>query len=172
MSYEEAVNQFRKQKDEFFKKSSQSPLTPAQRDKFEALSYFPPDINFRYEVEIVAYEKQKRIMIQTSKGIPQEYIRYGYIEFTVNDQICRLTVYKSEDSDYFFIPFKDKTTGKETYDAGRYIEVEHIKKNKYVLDFNFAYNPYCAYNENWICPLTPFENNLQCAITAGEKKFH
>ncbi len=117
------------------------------------------------------FNKQDRVNIVTSKGNVQEYIKHGYVEFEVDSQKYMLTVFKDTDSDYFFVPFKDKTTGKETYEAGRYIELEKANNDEYELDFNASYNPYCAYNENWVCPLTPFENTLSVEILAGERKF-
>jgi len=172
MSYEELVNKARQEKDEFFKHSKHSPLTPAQQRSFQGLNYFEPDINYRFEVELQEYQNQQEVVIQTSKGDSQKYVRYGFIEFELEGKTNILSVYTQKGSKYFFVPFKDKTTGKETYGAGRYIEIDHLEKNKYILDFNFAYNPYCAYNDNWTCPLTPFENKLDVSIKAGEKKFH
>ncbi|RLG12869.1 hypothetical protein DRN69_06365 [Candidatus Pacearchaeota archaeon] len=172
MNYEEMVFKSREEKDKFFRNHPYSPLTTEQKRKFKGLNYFEPNISYRYEVKINKYEDQRKVSIRTSKGTAKEYIRWGYIEFERDSKTNILSVFKQEGEDYFFIPFKDKTTGKETYSAGRYIEVENLGDDLYLLDFNFAYNPYCAYNDNWVCPLTPFENNLEIAIEAGEKKFH
>ena len=109
--------------------------------------------------------------MMTSKGDEQDYIKFAYIEFQVDSVDCLLTVYMEDNSDYLFVPFKDKTTGEDTYSAGRYIELEKIGEKQYLLDFNLAYNPYCAYNDRWVCPLTPFENRLKIGINAGEKNF-
>ena len=171
MSYRDLVVKQRIQKDDYFRNHHHSPLTEEQISKFKTLNYFEVDENYRFIVELKQYNKKQNVDIRTSTGSLQTYIRFGYVEFRIKDVLNTLTVYKQHDSDYFFIPFKDLTTGKETYGAGRYIELEKIDKNLYSLDFNFAYNPYCAYNDNWTCPLTPFENILKVEIKAGEKAF-
>ena len=171
MEDEKAINQQRMEKDNFFKHSPYSPLTPEQRRNFQGLSYFPFNPKYRFVVELKLFQNQQKVRIITSKGTEQEYIRYGYFEFEVDGKKCMLSVYKQPNDDYLFLPFKDQTSGKETYGAGRYLEVERIGKNKYLLDFNLAYNPYCAYNDNWVCPLVPFENILPVPILAGEKRF-
>jgi len=171
MNYQKQIEEFRKEKDMFFKTSPYTPLTSEQQEAFSGLNYFRVDEKFRFIVELKEFKNKTLIKIITSKGTEQEYIRYGFVEFEVDGVKCMLTVFKQVNSDYFFVPFKDKTSGKETYGAGRYIEIEHIEGNKYILDFNLAYNPYCAYNENWVCPLVPFENHLPVEIRAGEKSF-
>ena len=82
-----------------------------------------------------------------------------------------LTIFKDQRSDNLFLPFADATSGNETYGAGRYLEIEMQNEGQLLVDFNYAYNPYCAYNENWSCPLTPAENRLSVAIRAGESLF-
>ena len=99
------------------------------------------------------------------------FVRWGKISFKVEDQPTQLTVYKDADSDEFFLPFADATSGSETYGAGRYLEVEELPDGRLLVEFNYAYNPYCAYNESWSCPLTPLENRIQVSIRAGEKSF-
>ncbi len=171
MRYEDQLINIRKQKNEFFKNSNHSPLTPQQQEVFHSLDYYNVNEKFKFVVELKLFNQQERVNIVTSKGDVQEYIKHGFIEFEIDSKKHMLTVFKDIDSDYFFIPFKDKTTGKETYSAGRYVELERLNKNKYKIDFNSSYNPYCAYNDNWVCPLTPFENTLDIEISAGEKNF-
>ncbi|MCI0552006.1 MAG: DUF1684 domain-containing protein, partial [Anaerolineae bacterium] len=84
-------------------------------------------------------------------------------------QTAELTIYKN--SRGYFLPFVDDLAGKETYSAGRYLELEKLPNGKFLVDFNLAYNPYCAYNEQWSCPITPAENRLSVAVSAGEKIF-
>ncbi len=103
--------------------------------------------------------------MQTSTGDEQDYVRVGQIHFKVKGQEAALQVYRS-------IPFVDLTAPKETYGAGRYLEPEKTGENRMLVDFNYAYNPYCAYNEKWSCPLPPMENRLKLRIEAGEKNFH
>ena len=110
------------------------------------------------------------MVMQTSTGGVQEYIRHGKFKFQVDGQEAELTIYQSEHG--FFLPFVDSLAGSETYPAGRYLEPEALPGNHFLVDFNVAYNPYCAYNETWSCPITPAENRLKVPIRAGEKLFH
>lgn len=161
--------QFRKEKDEFFARDPHSPLTREQKRSFQGLSYFPPSEAYRFELEIEEFADKTLVLIQTSTGDVQEYERYGRFRFLVQDQPAELTLYHSETG--YFLPFVDSLAGVETYPAGRYLEPEPLGGRRFLLDFNFAYNPYCAYNENWSCPLTPPENRLKVPIPAGEKIF-
>lgn len=110
----------------------------------------------------------------TSKGTRQLFNRVGYFDFTIEGRGVRLSAYQSagRDDPNIFIPFRDSTSGKESYGAARYLELKVEHDDNYVLDFNYAYNPYCAYSEDYICPLPPHENWLSVPIRAGEKKFH
>lgn len=164
------LDDFRKEKDDFFARHPQSPLTPEQRRDFKGLSYFPENEALRLEVQIEPFEDHQPMMMQTSTGGVQEYIRFGRFKFPVDGQEAVLTIYKA---DYgFFLPFVDSLAGEETYPAGRYLEPEPLPGNRFLVDFNIAYNPYCAYNEMWSCPITPAENRLKVPIRAGEKLFH
>jgi uncharacterized protein len=160
---------FRAEKDEFFAHHPQSPLNQEQRDIFDGLSYFPDNDALRLELEIDEFDEKEQIEIQTSTGDIQHYIRFGKIHFEVESQAASLTVYQSDHG--FFIPFVDELANKETYGAGRYLDPGLLPNGKLAVDFNLAYNPYCAYNERWSCPLTPWENRLELPIEAGEKNF-
>ncbi len=172
MNYKEDVEKHREQKNDFFKNQHYSPLTEKQISSFKALDYYDIDESYLYSVELKEYSQQQEIEMRTSTGNIQNYIRFGYVEFDVEGKTNSLTVYKQPNSDYLFVPFKDQTSGEETYGAGRYIELEKQSKDSFILDFNLAYNPYCAYSDKWTCPLTPFENNLKVEIKAGERNFH
>jgi len=161
---------FRAEKDAFFANHPQSPLTRQQKKAFQGLAYFPEAPGLRFEVEVERFHDQHEIQIQTSTGDVQTYSRYGKIRFQVDGQDAELTIYA--DHHGFFLPFVDSEAGRETYPAGRYLEPEPLANGRFLIDFNLAYNPYCAYNESWSCPLTPFENRLNVAIRAGEKIFH
>src|SRR3990170_4314795 len=161
---------FRAEKDAFFAKHLQSPLTRKQKKAFQGLAYFPEAPGLRFEAEVERYHAQQDIQLQTSTGDFQTYRHYGKFRFRVDGQDAELTVFA--DHHGFFLPFVDILAGQETYMAGRYLEPEPIANGKFLIDFNLAYNPYCAYNESWSCPLTPFENRLKVAIRAGEKIFH
>ncbi len=158
---------FRREKDEFLAEDPQSPLTPEQRKGFRGLNYFPENRALHLVLPVEEFEKKDAIRMPTSTGDVQMYTRFGKIKFTVEGQPAELTVYASRDG--FFLPFVDSLAGKETYGAGRYFEPALAGKGKLLIDFNYAYNPYCAYNENWSCPVTPAENRLKVPIRAGER---
>src|SRR5258708_30033605 len=159
----------RRQKDDFFKHSPHSPLGPVQQIKFSGLSYYDPDPAFSFELVPEPFVDQKHIKMQTSTGDLRSYQRWGQVKFQVDGQEASLTLYYAPGQPAFFVPFMDATTGSETYDAGRYVEVERLPGGKVRLDFNLAYNPYCAYGPQWSCPIPPQENRLTVAIRAGEK---
>jgi len=164
------LDEFRAEKDDFFKTHPQSPLTREQKHDFHGLNYFPENEDLRLEVQVELLNDQKPMMMQTSTGGVQEYMRYGKFRFQTDGQEAELTIYQSENG--FFLPFVDALADKETYPAGRYLEPEPLPGNRFHVDFNVAYNPYCAYNEMWSCPITPVENRLNVAVRAGEKLFH
>lgn len=161
---------FRAEKDRFFGSHPQSPLLPEQQQVFEGLSYFPEDPALRMELTPEVFATRETISLPTSTGDTQEYTRYGRLRFEVEGQSVELTLYRTFHG--FFLPFVDSQAGKETYGAGRYIDPEPLPNGAFLVDFNLAYNPYCAYNDQWSCPLTPFENRLPVAIKAGERLFH
>jgi uncharacterized protein (DUF1684 family) len=163
------LDMFRAQKDEFFASHPESPLTPEQKQGFQGLNYFPENPDLRLEVAVEELAEQDEIQMQTTTGGVQDYIRYGKFKFQVDGQEAELTIYASQHG--FFLPFADSLAGTETYGAGRYLEPEHLGNGTFLVDFNLAYNPYCAYNEAWTCPITPFENRLKVPIRAGEKTF-
>ncbi|MGE5464586.1 MAG: DUF1684 domain-containing protein [Syntrophothermus sp.] len=164
------LTEFRTEKDEFFRRHPQSPLTPEQKSGFTGLNYFPENESLRLEVMVEPLKEQAPMQMQTSTGGVQAYTRYGKFRFQVDGEQVELTIYESENG--FFLPFVDSLAGKETYPAGRYLEPEALPGNRFLVDFNLAYNPYCAYNEMWSCPITPPENRLKVPIRAGEKLFY
>lgn len=160
---------FRLQKDEFFAHDAHSPLTHEQKHDFEGLDYFPENPDLRLEVEVNEDSEKEVLNMQTSTGDFQPFRRYGTFSFEVDGEPAELTIYVNEHG--FFMPFVDSLRGTETYPAGRYLEPEPLQNSKFLVDFNLAYNPYCAYNEMYSCPLPPAENRLQVPIRAGEKIF-
>ena len=165
----QSLNTFRVEKDQFFGRHHQSPLTPVQKQHFQGLNYFPENAALRLEVDVETSSTSGNILIQTTGGQPQSYQRFGKFRFLVDGQSAELTIYKNQQG--YFLPFVDGLAGKETYPAGRYLEPEKLPSGKFLVDFNLAYNPYCAYNEQWSCPITPAENRLKVAVRAGEKIF-
>ena len=160
---------FRAEKDDFFKHHPQSPLLRDQKAKFAGLQYFPENESLRLEVKVQRFEDESQIVMQTSTGGVQEYIRYGRFKFDVDGQPAELTIYENENG--YFLPFVDALAGKETYPAGRYLEPAPLPGDRFLVDFNLAYNPNCAYNEMWSCPITPAENRVKVPIRAGERLF-
>jgi uncharacterized protein len=163
------LDEFRAAKNEFFAKHPQSPLAAHQKPGFKGLVYFPENPALRLEVAVDEFPVKDEISVQTTTGATQPYQRWGRFHFTVEAQPVALTLYSSDNG--LFLPFVDSLAGKETYPAGRYLEPEPLGDGRYLIDFNLAYNPYCAYNDRWSCPLTPFENRLKVPIRAGEKIF-
>jgi len=161
----------RKQKDEFFKSDSHSPLSTEQKRAYEGLSYYPENRALRFDAKVKPFAEHEHVQMQTSTGGMQNYLKYGTFEFQVDGQPAMLTVYVSEDGDAF-VPFVDATSGPETYGAGRYLELEHHGDNRFHVDFNMAYNPWCAYSPEFSCPIPPRENRIPVPIRAGEKNFH
>ena len=158
---------FRKEKDEFFREGHQSPLLPEQQAAFRGLSYFPEDPDLRLTVEVSRFPEEQEVKIQTNTGDVQTYRRYGRFKFEVEGRTAELTIFEYENG--YFLPFADSLAGQETYGAGRYLEPERQADGRFEVDFNLAYNPYCAYNERWSCPITPPENRIKVPIRAGER---
>lgn len=164
------ISDFRKEKDELFGTTQDSPLTNEQKRDFKGLKYFSEDPKFHVSA-ILETEDGGLIDIKTSAGDTEAYKKYGKIKFEIDGKEQSLNVYKSTDSNHLFLPFRDATNKSDTYHDGRYVEAEE-EDGKIDLDLNYAYNPYCAYNDNFRCPITPEENTLTIEIKAGEKKYH
>jgi uncharacterized protein (DUF1684 family) len=170
------VMEWRKDRDQFFKTHQRSPLTPAEKKLFKGLKYYPFDSQYVFSSQIERYifhndNPKYYAAFLTNKGTNKRYIRYGKLQFKLNGKDYTIETYKSILSDMLFIPFKDMTNGKETYEGGRYIDAEILPGYRMMLDFNMAYHPSCAYNEKFICALPPKENMLEIEIKAGEKTF-
>ncbi len=173
---EQEVLKWRKERDAFFKNHQRSPLLPQDKKKFKGIKYYPFDPSYVFSGQIERFvfhinNPKYYATFLTNKGTNKRYIRYGRFHFTLKGREYTMEIYKSILSDYLFIPFKDKTNGKETYEGGKYIDAEILPDYKMVLDFNMAYHPSCAYNEKFICALPPRENMLDIEIRAGEKNF-
>jgi uncharacterized protein (DUF1684 family) len=164
------LEDFRAQKDDFFGSHPQSPLTREQKLNFKGLNYFPEKEDLRLEVKVDEFLMKETFEMQTSTGDVQVYEKFGKFRFKVEGDEAELTIYQSEHG--FFLPFVDSLANLETYPAGRYLEPEPLPGGHFLVDFNVAYNPYCAYNEMWSCPITPAENRLKVAVRAGERLFH
>lgn len=150
-------------------------LNQDEIDHFEGLDYYPFSPDYQIEAVLIK-DKGKKFEMLTSTDRKPWYRRYGFIEFEVNGIKCKLEVYQNlalkkrkEYKNYLFIPFTDLTCGETTYGAGRYIDTEIPEGNTLLIDFNLAYNPYCAYSHRYSCPIPPEFNHLKTLIEAGEK---
>jgi uncharacterized protein len=165
---------FRAEKDTFFREHPGSPLTAEQRASFAGLDYFAeaPELVVAATLETEGVDLDESIAMPTTTGSTQVYRRAGVVRFEVDGEAATLTLFASPDMHELFLPFRDATSGRQTYGAGRYLEVEPPDADgRVVVDFNDAYNPYCAYNASWSCPIPPGENWLAVAIRAGERTF-
>lgn len=171
-----SLSEMRAEKDHYFRDDDSSPLTPEQRLDFEGLPYYPEDPTFDVTATLEPFEQAQKLTMITSRGTRQDFYRLGRLHFKIQGTPQELTLFQDAGQQYLFLPFTDATSGDTTYDAGRYVEVEAAGRDGEALlvriDFNQAYNPYCAYNESWVCPIPPAENRLTVPILAGEKKFH
>jgi uncharacterized protein (DUF1684 family) len=163
------LTEFRAAKDAFFRDDPQSPLTPEQHRSFAGLAYFDEQPALALELRPEPFEQSERVEMQTSTGEVAGYERWARASFEVDGEPASITLYR--DGHALFVPFQDATSGGESYGAGRYLEPEETHDGRVMLDFNYAYNPYCAYNERWSCPLPPAENRLPVPIRAGERSF-
>lgn len=148
-------------------------LNQQEIEAFEGLDYFDFDSTFQVTAKLTK-KKGKKFKMPTSTERLPVYRRYGFIDFTIGDSLCRLEVYQNmsymkENKRHLFVPFRDATTRELTYGGGRYLDLEIPKGDSLLVDFNFAYNPYCAYTYKASCPIPPAVNTLSVPIRAGEK---
>lgn len=171
--YTAQIETDRRDKDSSFKAGKDSPLLPDDKANFKGLSYYPVKPELRIIARLERLPEPAYIQIENTTEGSENYLRWGWAHFQFQGKEQKLLILQptTGDTDYLFIPFADETSARETYGAGRYLEVSEPEGNKIVLDFNQAYNPYCAYNEKYSCPLPPRENLLTVAIEAGEKTY-
>jgi uncharacterized protein (DUF1684 family) len=168
--YGARIAEERAQKDQAFREGGEKmPVRAADVDKFLPLSYFPIDEAYAVPAQLEPAATRQMITMLTSTGTVREVERIGTLKFSVKGQPLKLTAYLEKGSTTLFVPFTDLTSGTETYQAGRYLELPPTATGIYVIDFNAAYNPYCYYNEEYECPLPPSENRLAVPIRAGER---
>jgi uncharacterized protein (DUF1684 family) len=170
------IEEQRCRKDEYFADAQRSPLPPAEQESFEGLEYYPVDPDYRYELELDEFEDRDVVTVATSTDGQKEYLRWGEFVFDIDGTAVTLTAYRADpNDDRLWVPFRDATSGDETYGAGRYLDLnadEHrTNSGTWVLDFNSAYNPTCAYSDQYECPLPPAENWLEVPVRAGEQRY-
>jgi uncharacterized protein (DUF1684 family) len=167
-AYVDALLRERRGKDHAFKTDPHSPIPRDERASFRGLAYFDPDPAYRVVARWEPAATPKPIRVQTSTGEVREYLDAGVLRMTLPVGEVALHGYEGV-GDGLFVPFRDATSGKETYGAGRYLDLEAPHGEELVVDFNLAYNPYCAYSEAYSCPFPPWENWLKVPIRAGER---
>jgi uncharacterized protein (DUF1684 family) len=175
-SYIQQIEEDRKERDHFMKTSKESPLANS-KDEFKGLKYFPVDGRYRILADLTPIENKQTVLLQTSDGKTERYMEYGYAEFELDGIQNKLLIFEMMQMGpargKLFLAFGDETSARETYGAGRYLDINKVPgATTITLDFNNAYNPYCAYNETYSCPLPPQGNLLNVAIRAGEKIYH
>ncbi|WP_137291162.1 DUF1684 domain-containing protein [Natronorubrum halophilum] len=172
----------RAEKDEFFADHPQSPIPPEDREEFDGLDYFEPDSTYRVSATAEVHDDPEVVLMETTAGREMRYLRVATLEFDLDrededleDGTFELAAYQLEspNEEPLFVPFRDKTTGQQTYDGGRYMELSSEREledgDEIVVDFNIAYSPFCAFSETFDCPLPPEENWLEVTIPAGER---
>lgn len=163
----QTLDKLRQQKNEFFRSSAQSPLSPEKRKRFTGLRYYPYNSALDLKLAVLPFVDRSDVQLKTTTGENRWFRRYGKITFAVHDETARLTLFQTGAT--FFLPFVDASAGVETYSGGRYLEPKQLAGFEIHVDFNQAYNPFCAFSDGWSCPITPAENRLRVPIAAGEK---
>lgn len=176
---QETAEEFQANLNKEFANREESPLTDEDFKVFQSLDFYPIDEKFVVEAKFVRTPKERVFKMKTSTTRLPEYKKYGELLFQIDGKDFKLNVYQNIElskkegyEDYLFLPFSDLTCGKESYIGGRYIDMRIPKTKTVTVDFNKAYNPYCAYNHKYSCPIVPLENDLPIEILAGVKKFH
>jgi uncharacterized protein len=174
--YAKQIEKSRQEKDDFMKSGDGSPFKDST-ESFTGLKYFPANPKFRIVADLEPIENKQMVVLKTSDNKEQRYIEYARATFRLDGVPCSLLILEVADSGPFkgtlFLAFADQSSAIETYGAGRYLDVKKTPgASSITLDFNEAYNPYCAYNDNFSCPLPPRENILNVLIAAGEKTYH
>lgn len=161
-----------------FKDATKSPLKEKDRTHFTGLEFFPFDSTFVITTTLTRTPNEVPFKMKTTTDRLPNYVKYGIVEFQFDEKTYQLNIYQNLDllekegsEDYLFLPFLDNTNGDTSYGGGRYVEGRIPKGDIMVIDFNTAYNPYCAYNEKYSCPIVPRENYLPISVNAGVKAF-
>jgi uncharacterized protein len=171
-NYPAEIAAHRARTDEFMRSSDQSPIPKDKRVSFSALPYFPIDEQYRIPAALKVAPTEQIIELSTSTGVPRRMRRIGALAFTLKGEPLTLTAFADVEDEQLrrlFVPFGDLTSGAETYQGGRYLDLDRTGSGVYDLDFNRAYHPYCVFDPKYECPIPPKENRLKIAIRAGEK---
>ena len=173
------VTKFQNELNSEYADAKTSPLTAEDLATFKSLDFYPASEKYFVVAKFVRTKKEKPFEMKTSTDRKPLYVKYGEVIFTLDGSNFILNVYKNivlskqeKYKDHLFLPFSDLTCGNESYIGGKYIDLKIPKGKTISIDFNTSYNPYCAYNHNYSCPIVPLENDLNIEIKAGVKKFH
>ncbi|RIW17063.1 DUF1684 domain-containing protein [Algoriphagus lacus] len=172
--YIEKIEKERERQFKFIRFNIESPLTEEQKRNFTKLTFFDIDPQYKVKARVIPIENKKVREIPLTDGSKQRYIEHAYAEFELEGKTNKLLLLQAmdeADKRNFFLAFADATSAGETYGGGRYLNVRQDGKNSITIDFNLAYNPYCAYNPDFACPIPPKENILDIPILAGEKNY-
>lgn len=172
-AYRKEIEEEREEKDRFMRTSPESPFAKSP-EEYKGLNYYPPDIRYRIIADLQPIKEKKAVVLTTNDGKEQRYMEYAYATFNLDGVTNKLLILEIADMGpsrgKLFLAFGDETSAVETYGAGRYLDVTKTPgSSTMTLDFNLAYNPYCAYDDSYTCPLPPRENILTIPIKAGEK---
>ena len=170
VSYVERIQRQRTEKDNAWR-ATDDPIPADRRDIFLPLRYYAPDPKYAVPAQLRLSDTRLEVEMPTSTGTIRKMELIGTLEFTLEGQRLSLgaLVPAGEQIRDLFVPFADQTTGKETYSAGRYLDIPPTTTGLYTIDFNNAYNPTCAYNDSYECPYPPPSNRLKIPVRAGEK---
>ena len=170
--------EFQKELNAKYKDASQSPLKDKDRKQFEGLDFFKFDSLYVVEASFKRTPNEKPFKMKTTTSRRPIYVKYGELSFNLKGESFTLNIYQNQElitkegyEDYLFLPFLDETNGLESYGGGRYVDARIPEGETMIIDFNQAYNPYCAYNDKYSCPLVPRKNYLKTRIEAGVKAF-
>ncbi len=170
------IKAFQKDLADEYTNPQRSPLQPAERKKFKGILFYPANAKYVVNAKFIRTPAEQIFKMPTSGTRRPDYVKYGEVHFTLKGNEYKLNVYQSieltkkeEYKNYLFIPFRDATSGKETYGGGRYIDLNIPSGDTMLINFNKAYHPYCAYTEGYNCPIPPKENYLPVKIEAGVK---
>lgn len=173
--YISKIEQQRIEDNEWYKNDPNSPFNKKGKVEFHELKYYDVDPSFVFKSKLYEYGQKDTVTIYGTKGEPRETVRFGYVQINKDNKDYKIHVYESgAEQKYYSIWFTDKTTNETTYGVGRYLNFERQNdpEHIYTIDFNLAYNPYCAYTSNYSCAIPTKEDYIDLAIEAGEKKFH
>lgn len=177
-NYTSSIKEFQFNKNKALSDPATSPFAPADLKKFNGLSFYPIDSNYRLLAKFVRTPHELVFEMPTSTSRTLLEVKYGEAHFTLKGIEIKLSLFQDQDlisnnntSNYLFLPFTDKTSGLETYGGGRYIDLEIPKGDSIIIDFNKSYNPYCVYNDDYSCAIPPRENNMSIAVEAGIKDY-